>query len=194
MAQIYYDKDADLSLLKDKTIGIIGYGSQGHAHALNLKESGCNVVVGLYPSSKSWQQAEAQGLRVATVAEVADQADIIMILTPDHTQRQLYEESIAPGLRPGKMLMFAHGFNIHYGQIVPPPEVDVSMIAPKSPGHRMREVFTQGLGVPGLMAIHQDATEGARALTLAYARGVGCTRAGVIETTFAEETETDLFG
>ncbi len=194
MAKSYYDNNANLALLKDKTIGIIGYGSQGHAHALNLKDSGCNVMVGLYPGSKSWQQAEAQGLQVASVAEVAERADIIMMLVPDTMQRQVYNESVAQGLRPGKMLMFAHGFNIHFGQIVPPPDVDVTMIAPKAPGHRMREVFVEGGGVPALIAVHQDTTEAARDLALAYAKGVGSTKAGVIETTFAEETETDLFG
>jgi ketol-acid reductoisomerase len=194
MAKVYYDQDADLELLRGKKVAIVGFGSQGHAHALNLKDSGVDVIVGLYPGSKSWQAAQEAGLRVTTVAEAAQEADIIMMLAPDQVQRQIYEESIAPHLRPGQMLMFAHGFNIHFKQIVPPPDVDVTMIAPKAPGHRMREIFTQGLGVPALLAVHQDATENARALALAYAKGVGCTRAGVIETTFAEETETDLFG
>ncbi|MBI1886451.1 MAG: ketol-acid reductoisomerase [Chloroflexi bacterium] len=194
MAKIYYEKDADLGLLKGKMIAIIGFGSQGHAHALNLKDSGCDVMVGLYPGSKSWKQAEEAGLRVGTVEEVAKAADIIMMLAPDQVQRQIYYDSIEPGLCAGKMLMFAHGFNIHFNQIVPPSEADVTMIAPKAPGHRMREMFTQGLGVPALLAIHQNASEGAKELALAYAKGVGCLRAGVIETTFAEETETDLFG
>ncbi|MBF8267251.1 MAG: ilvC [Dehalococcoidia bacterium] len=194
MANVYYEKDANLSLLKGKTIGIIGYGSQGHAHALNLKDNGVNVVVGLYQGSASWPKAEVAGLRVATVAEVAQQADVIMMLVPDHIQSQVYRDSIQPYMKRGKTLMFAHGFNIHYQQIVPPPDVDVSMVAPKAPGHRMREIFVQGSGVPGLLAIHQDSSGKARENALAYARGVGCTRAGVLDTTFKEETETDLFG
>ena len=194
MPKIYYDDDANLDLIKDKTIGIIGYGSQGHAHALNLRDNGCNVMVGLHPGSKSWQLAQDAGLRVGTVEEVAREADIIMMLVPDQAQRQVYYESVERGLSAGKMLMFAHGFNIHYGQIQPPPDVDVTMIAPKAPGHRMRELFTGGLGVPALLAVHQNATETARETALAYAKGVGCARAGVLETTFAEETETDLFG
>ena len=194
MAVIYYENQADLSLLDGKTIGIIGYGSQGHAHALSLHDSGVNVMVGLYQGSSSWQKAEDAGLRVATVAEVAQQADMMMMLVPDHLQSRIYRESIQPHLGEGKTLMFAHGFNIHYQQIIPPPHVDVSMIAPKAPGHRMREIFTQGSGVPGLLAIHQDASGRAKEMALAYAKGVGCTRAGVLETTFKEETETDLFG
>ena len=194
MAKIYYDGDANLELLRGKTVGIVGFGSQGHAHALNLKDSGANVMVGLYPGSKSWAKAEAAGLRVGSVEEVAREADIIMMLAPDQVQRQVYLESIEPGLRAGKMLMFAHGFNIHFNQITPPPEVDVTMIAPKAPGHRMREMFAEGTGVPALVAIHQNASENAKELALAYAKGVGSTRAGVLETTFAEETETDLFG
>ncbi len=194
MPKIYYDNDANLELIKDKTVGIIGFGSQGHAHALNLRDSGCNVMVGLYPGSKSWQQAQMAGLRVGTVEEVAREADIIMMLAPDQVQRQVYYDSIEPGLRAGKMIMFAHGFNIHFNQIVPPADVDVTMIAPKAPGHRMREMFVTGVGVPGLIAIHQNATENAKELALAYGKGVGCTKAGVIETTFEEETETDLFG
>ncbi len=194
MAKIYYDGDANLELIKGKTIGVIGFGSQGHAHALNLKDNGCNVMVGLYPGSKSWPQAQNAGLRVGTVEEVAREADVIMILAPDQAQRQIYYDSIAPVLSAGKMLMFAHGFNIHFNQIVPPSDVDVTMIAPKAPGHRMREMFVAGMGVPALIAVHQNATENARELALAYAKGVGCTKAGVIETTFAEETETDLFG
>jgi len=194
MATIYYEKDADLSLLKEKKIAIIGYGSQGHAHALNLKDNGCDVRVGLYKGSKSWGEAEAAGLSVKLVAEAAAEADIIMMLAPDTRQPEIYREAIAPNLKAGKMLMFAHGFCIHYGQIVPPKEVDVTMIAPKAPGHRVREIFPLGQGVPGLLAIHQDATGQAKRLSLAYAKGIGCARAGVIETTFAEETETDLFG
>ncbi len=194
MPKIYYDNDADLGLLKGKKVAIVGFGSQGHAHALNLKDNGCDVMIGLQPGSRSRRLAEDAGLRVGSVEEVAREADIIMMLAPDQAQAQIYRESIEPYLKQGKMLMFAHGFNIHFGQIVPPKEVDVTMIAPKAPGHRMREVFTQGLGVPAIIAIHQNASEAARDLALAYAKGVGCTRAGVIETTFAEETETDLFG
>jgi ketol-acid reductoisomerase len=194
MAKIYYESDANLDLIKDKTIGIIGFGSQGHAHALNLRDSGCNVMVGLYPGSKSWQQAQQAGVRVGTVEEVAREADIIMVLVPDQIQRQVYADAIEPGLRAGKMLMFAHGFNIHFNQIVPPRDVDVTMIAPKAPGHRMREMFANGIGVPALIAVHQNASENAHQLALAYGRGIGCAKAGIIETTFAEETETDLFG
>ncbi len=194
MAKIYYDTDANLDLIKEKTIGVIGFGSQGHAHALNLRDNGCNVVVGLHPGSKSWQVAQDAGLRVASVEEVAREADVIMMLVPDQLQRQVYQESVERGLSAGNMLMFAHGFNIHYGQLQPPPDVDVTMIAPKAPGHRMRELFTSGLGVPALLAVHQNATETAREVALAYAKGIGCARAGVLETTFAEETETDLFG
>ncbi|PYM09175.1 MAG: ketol-acid reductoisomerase [Candidatus Rokuibacteriota bacterium] len=193
-ARIYYDHDADLGLLKGKTIAIIGYGSQGHAHALNLRDSGQAVVVGLYKGSKSWAKAERDGLRVATVPEASTMADIIMILLPDQTQRQIYEEQIKGGLGKGKMLMFAHGFNIHFNQVVPTPDVDVTMIAPKAPGHIMRDLFTQGPGVPALVAVYQDVSGKARDVALAYGKGVGCTRAGVIETTFKEETETDLFG
>jgi len=194
MAVIYYENDADISLLADKTVGVIGYGSQGHAHALSLKDSGVNVVVGLYEGSSSWAKAEEAGLRVASVSEVAQEADMMMMLVPDHLQSRIYRESIQPHMNYGKTLMFAHGFNIHYQQILPPPEIDVTMIAPKAPGHRMREIFTRGSGVPGLLAIHQDASGKAKEMALAYARGVGCTRAGVLETTFKEETETDLFG
>jgi ketol-acid reductoisomerase len=193
-AKIYYDQDADLGLLKGKKIAIIGYGSQGHAHALNLNDSGQDVVVGLYQGSKSWAKAEKDGLKVAPVADAAKAGDVVMILLPDQTQRQVFEESIRKGLGKGKMLMFAHGFNIHFNQVVPPPDVDVTMIAPKAPGHVMRDLFTQGPGVPALVAVQQDVTGKARDLALAYGRGVGCTRAGVIETTFKEETETDLFG
>ncbi len=193
-AKIYYENDANLDLIKDKTIGIIGYGSQGHAHALNLRDSGCNVMVGLYPGSKSWMQAQTAGLRVGTVEEVAREADVIMILVPDQAQRKVYDESIGPALSAGKMVMFAHGFNIHFNQIVPPADVDVAMIAPKAPGHRMRELFVNGIGVPALIAVHQNATENAHQIALAYGKGVGSAKAGILETTFAEETETDLFG
>jgi len=193
-AKIYYDQDADLGLLKGRKIAIIGYGSQGHAHALNLKDSGQDVVVGLYKGSKSWAKAEKEGLKVATVNEAAQMADVIMILLPDQSQRHVFETEIKGGLGKGKMLMFAHGFNIHFNQVVPPPEVDVTMIAPKAPGHVMRDLFTQGPGVPALLAVYQDVSGRARDLGLAYGKGVGCTRAGVIETTFKEETETDLFG
>ena len=194
MAKLYYENDADLSLLDGKTVGIIGYGSQGHAHALNHRDSGQEVLVGLYKGSKSWEKAKADGLKVATVEEACQTAQIIMILLPDQTHRAVYEAAIRPALSPGKTLMFAHGFNIHFHQVVPPDTVDVSMIAPKAPGHLMRQVFTEGAGVPALMAVHQDVSGKAKAVALAYARSVGCTRAGVLETTFREETETDLFG
>jgi ketol-acid reductoisomerase len=194
LAKIYYDKDADLNLLKGKVIAVIGYGSQGHAQAQNLRDSGCQVVVGLPEESKSRSKAQADGLRVATVAEAAKEADIIVMLTPDMQHRPIYYESIEKGLAPGNMLMVAHGFSIHYGQVIPPPDIDVTMIAPKAPGHRMRELYTEGMGVPALIAVHQDATGKAKEIALAYAKGIGCSRAGVIETTFAEETETDLFG
>ena len=194
MATLYYDQDADLSLLADKTIAIIGYGSQGHAHALNARDNGQNVVIGLHAGSASKAKAEADGLQVFTVAEATKQADIVMILIPDTRQGAVYAEHIAPNLKTGAMLMFAHGFNIHFNEIVPPATIDVAMVAPKAPGHRVREVFTEGAGTPGLVAIEQDATGNATALALAYAKAIGCTRAGVIETTFKEETETDLFG
>ena len=194
MAKIYYQEDCDLSLLQDKTIAVIGYGSQGHAHALNLKESGCNVIVGLYEGSKSWAKAEAQGLTVYTAAEAAKKADIIMILINDEKQAALYKESIEPNLEPGNMLMFAHGFSIHFGQIKPPADVDVTMIAPKGPGHTVRSEYLAGKGVPCLIAVQQDATGKAHDLALAYALGIGGARAGVLQTTFREETETDLFG
>jgi ketol-acid reductoisomerase len=194
MATIYYDQDADLSLLDNKTIAVIGYGSQGHAHALNLKDNGCQVVVGLYEGSRSWPQAEAAGLTVKTVAQATADADIVMLLVPDNVQPPLYKAEIAPHLKGGAMLMFAHGFNIHYSQIIPPDDVDVTMIAPKCPGHRLREMFEEDRGVPAILAVHQDVTGQAKDLALAYARGLGCTKAGVIETTFQEEVETDLFG
>ncbi len=194
MAKLFYDQDADLALLDGKTIAVIGYGSQGHAHALNAKESGINVVIGLHEGSKSKSKAEADGLQVLSVADATKAADVVMILTPDTTQAEIYDQHVGPNLKPGSMLMFAHGFNIHFGQIKPPASVDVTMVAPKAPGHRVREVFKEGAGVPGLLAVAQDATGNAHALGLAYARAIGCTRAGVIETTFKEETETDLFG
>ena len=192
--KMYYENDADMSLLDDRTVGIVGYGSQGHAHALNLKDNGVAVRVGLYEGSRSKEKAEGEGLPVGLVADVARDSDIIMMLIPDHTMAEVYRDSVEPHLAAGKTLMFAHGFNIHYETIVPPDPVDVSMVAPKAPGHRMREVFTRGSGVPGLLAIHQDASGRAHDIGLAYARGVGCTRAGVLDTTFKEETETDLFG
>jgi len=194
MAKIYYENQADLGLLKGKKVAIIGYGSQGHAHALNLKDSGVDVRVGLYEGSKSWSKAEADGLRVMTTAEAAKEADFIMMVLPDPAQGKVYEEEIAPNLKAGDTLMFAHGFNIRFGQIQPPADVDVSMVAPKAPGHRVREVFKEGSGVPALVAIHQDASGKALQNALAYAKGIGSTRAGVLETTFTEETETDLFG
>jgi ketol-acid reductoisomerase len=194
MAKIYYDNSADLARLNGKIVAIIGYGSQGHAHALNLRDSGVKVVVGLHEGSTSAAKAKQDGLEVVSVAEASKRADVVMILTPDTTQKAIYDAHIAPHLSAGKTLMFSHGFNIRYGQIVPPNDVDVSMVAPKSPGHRVREVFTEGGGVPGLVAVHQDASGNAHANALAYARGIGCTRAGVLETTFTEETETDLFG
>jgi len=193
MAQMYYDKDADLSLLKDKTIGVIGYGSQGHAQAQNLRDSGLKVIIGSIPDELA-AQAKRDGFQVMDIAEAAQAADIIVMLIPDQVQRQVYYSEVEQGLKPGKMLMFAHGFNIHYGQILPPPDVDVTMVAPKGPGHRLREVFVQGSGVPALVAVHQNATETAKQVALAYAKGIGATRAGVLTTTFKEETETDLFG
>lgn len=194
MAKLYYDQDADLQLLDGKTIAVIGYGSQGHAHALNARDNGQNVIVGLHAGSQSKAKAEADGLQVFTVAEASKRADVVMILIPDTRQAAVYEEHIAPNLKDGAMLMFAHGFNIHFKEIVPPESVDVAMVAPKAPGHRVREVFTEGAGTPGLVAIEQDASGNATPLALAYAKAIGCTRAGVIETTFKEETETDLFG
>ena len=194
MATIYYDKDADKTRLDGKRVGIMGYGSQGHAHALNLRDNGVDVVVGLQAASKSREKAEAQGLRVTSAAEVAKESDVIMMLVPDTVQGALYKEAIEPSIDSSKTLMFAHGFNIHYKEIVPPPDVDVSMIAPKAPGHRMREVFVGGSGVPSLVAIHQDPSGNALANALAYGWGVGSMRAGIVATTFKEETETDLFG
>jgi ketol-acid reductoisomerase len=194
MAKIYHDSDADLSLIQAKRVAIIGYGSQGHAHALSLKDSGVQVRVGLRPESSSVAKARLAGLEVGSVAEVSQWADLIMVLAPDTEQPAIYERHIAPHLTAGKMLMFAHGFNIRFGTINCPAGIDVAMVAPKAPGHRVREVFTEGGGTPGLLAIHQDATGNSKALSLSYAKGIGCTRAGVIETTFTEETETDLFG
>ena len=194
MAKMYYDSDANLDLLKGKKVAIIGYGSQGHAHALNLKDSGIDVCIGLYKGSKSWAKAEEAGLEVFESAEAAKKADLIMILLPDEKQGKVYKESIAPNLTNGKALLFAHGFNIHYGQIVPPADVDVFMVAPKGPGHTVRSQYQEGRGVPCLIAIHQDATGKAKDVALAYAKGIGGTRAGVFETSFKEETETDLFG
>ena len=194
MAKIYYKEDADLGLLNGKRVGIVGYGSQGHAHALNLRDNGVDVVVALHAGSASRAKAEAEGLRVESVAEAAKESDFIMMLVPDTMQGSIYKESIEPHLDSAKTLMFAHGFNIHFGEIKPPPNVDVSMIAPKAPGHRVREVFVEGQGVPSLVAIHQDATGNALQNALAYGAGIGSTRAGIVATTFKEETETDLFG
>lgn len=194
MGKIFYQEDCDLSLLKGKTIAIIGYGSQGHAHAKNLKDSGCEVIIGLYAGSKSWAKAEAEGFAVYESAEAAKKADIIMILINDEKQAKMYKENIAPNLEPGNMLMFAHGFNINFGLIKPPAEVDVTMIAPKGPGHTVRSEYQAGKGVPCLIAVEQDATGQAQQLALAYALGIGGARAGVLETTFKTETETDLFG
>ena len=194
MPKIFYKEDCNLSLLEGKTIAVIGYGSQGHAHALNLKESGCNVIVGLYEGSRSWKKAEEQGFEVYTAAEATKKADVIMILINDEKQAAMYKESIAPNLRPGMMLMFAHGFAIHFGQIVPPKDVDVTMIAPKAPGHTVRSEYQRGRGTPCLVAVHQDATGKALDMALAYGQGIGGARAGILETTFRVETETDLFG
>ncbi|MBE5938428.1 MAG: ketol-acid reductoisomerase [Lachnospiraceae bacterium] len=194
MAKIYYQEDCNLSAIKGQTIAVIGYGSQGHAHALNAKESGCNVIIGLYEGSKSWKRAEEQGFEVFTAAEAAKKADIIMILINDELQADMYKNDIEPNLEEGNMLMFAHGFNIHYGQIVPPKNVDVTMIAPKGPGHTVRSEYQVGKGVPCLVAVHQDASGKALEKALAYALAIGGARAGVLETNFRTETETDLFG
>jgi ketol-acid reductoisomerase len=194
MARMYYDTDADLKYLEGKVIGVIGYGSQGHAQAQNLKDSGLDVRIALRKGSASWEKAEAYGFKVGTVEEIAQEADVIQILMPDERQGETYKNEILPHLKPGKALVFSHGFNIHFGQIVPPEFVDVFMVAPKSPGHLVRRMYEQGAGVPGLYAVYQDYTGKATELALAYAKGIGCTRAGVIETTFREETETDLFG
>jgi len=194
MANIFYQRHATPSLIQSKRVAIVGYGSQGHAHAQNLRDSGVHVMIATYAGSPSALRAKEDGFSVTTVERATEACDLIMVLTPDETQRRVFQNSIAPHLQPGKTLMFAHGFNIHFGQIVPPPFVDVSMIAPKSPGHRMRELFTEGVGVPALLAIHQDCSGHAEEMALAYAWGVGCLKAGVIETTFREETESDLFG
>ncbi|TRZ95555.1 MAG: ketol-acid reductoisomerase [Dehalococcoidia bacterium] len=194
MAKIYYDKDANFDLLKGKTIGIIGFGSQGHAHAQNLRDSGCQVIVAEARDTEGWKNAQKAGFKVTDAAEVAREANIIVMLAPDTLQSVIYHESIKKELSVGKMLMFAHGFNIHFGQIVPSSDVDVTMIAPKCPGHMLRQLYTEGSGAPALVAVHQDASGKAKDIALAYAKGIGCARAGVLETTFAEETETDLFG
>ena len=194
MAKIYYEKDTDLNLLKGKVIGVIGYGSQGHAHAQNLRESGCQVIVAEAEGSQGWENAKAAGFKVMSAAEAAKAADIIVMLVPDQFQKDVYYRFIEQGLVPGNMLMYAHGFAIHYGQVVPPSNVDVTMIAPKCPGHMLRQLYTEGAGPPALVAIQQDASGKAKEIALAYAKGIGCARAAVLETTFAEETETDLFG
>jgi ketol-acid reductoisomerase len=194
MAKIYYDKDCNLKLLEGKVVGIIGYGSQGHAHAQNLRESGVKVIVAEAKGSPGWKNASQAGFKVMAADEVAKEADIIVMLAPDNLQRNIFYGAVEKGLAKGKMLMFAHGFNIHYGQILPPADIDVAMIAPKCPGHMLRQLYTEGAGAPAIVAVHQDATGKALATALAYAKGIGCGRAGVIETTFAEETETDLFG
>src|SRR5438093_1514039 len=194
MATMYYDDAADLALIQGRKVAVIGYGSQGHAHALNLQDSGVSVRVGLPATSRSRAKAQAAGLQVGDVADVSKWADVIMILAPDTVQGQLYKQSIEPNLAAGKTLMFGHGFNIRFGTITPRADVDVSMVAPKAPGHRVRELYVEGAGTPALVAIHQDASGEARRLTMSYAKGIGVTRAGVLETTFAEETETDLFG
>jgi len=191
---MFYDDDADLAQLDGKTVAIIGYGSQGHAHARNLKDSGVNVIVGLREGSKSVEQAKSHGLEVVSPAEAASRGDVVMMLVPDERHRDIYEADVRDGLAEGNMLMFGHGFSVHYGEVVPPDFVDVALAAPKGPGHLVRRQFEEGSGVPGLIAIHQDATGNAKAIALAYAKGIGCTRGGVIETTFKEETETDLFG
>jgi len=191
---MFYDDDADLTLLDGKTVAIIGYGSQGHAHALNLKDSGVDVVVGLRPDSSSVAGAREAGLEVTDVAEAASRGDLVMVLLPDEKHGEVYREQIADGIAPGNMLLFGHGFSIHYGEVEPPADVDVALVAPKGPGHLVRRQYTEGSGVPGLIAVQQDASGGAQALALAYAKGIGCTRGGVIETSFKDETETDLFG
>jgi ketol-acid reductoisomerase len=191
---MYYDDDADLSLLEGKTVAIIGYGSQGHAHSLNLKDSGVNVVVGLREGSSSVEEARGHGLRVEGVADAASEGDLVMLLVPDELHRQVWESEVRDGIADGNMLLFGHGFSVHYGEVQPPPGVDVALAAPKGPGHLVRRQYTEGSGVPGLIAVQQDATGNAMRLALAYAKGIGCTRGGVIETTFKDETETDLFG
>ncbi|MFC2056268.1 ketol-acid reductoisomerase [Chloroflexota bacterium] len=194
MATIYYDSDCNLKLLEGKVIGVVGYGSQGHAHTQNLRDSGCQVIVAELEGSPGWKSAKEAGFDVSDAASLAQKADIIVMLAEDQSQRDIYNQAVKKGLVPGNTLMFAHGFNIHYGQIVPPPEVDVVMIAPKCPGHMLRQLYTEKIGPPAIVAVHQDASGKARDVALAYAKGIGCGRAGVLETTFAEETETDLFG
>ena len=194
MANVYYDADANLELIQRKRVAVIGYGNQGHAHALNMRDNGCNVVVGLPAGSRSRAKAEAEGFQVMTPAAATEQADVIMLLIPDENHREVFERDILPGLAAGKMFMTAHGFSLHYSQIIPPAHIDVAMVAPKGPGHMLRSLFTQGLCIPALWAIYQDATGNAEAITLAYARAIGCTRAGVLRTTIGEEAETDLFG
>ncbi len=194
MAKIYYDADCNLKLLEGKTVGIIGYGSQGHAQAQNLRDSGCQVIVAEAKGSEGWKNAQAAGFKVMSAAEAAKEANIIVMLAPDNLHKEIYYGAIEKGLSPSNLLMFAHGFNIHYGQVIPPPNIDVAMIAPKCPGHMLRQLYTEGAGSPAIVAVHQDASGKARDIALAYAKGIGCGRAGVIETTFAEETETDLFG
>src|SRR5436189_5110762 len=194
MAKRFYEKDGNLNDLRNRTVAIVGYGSQGHAHALNLRDSGIDVIVGLYQNSKSWPKAEAAGLKVMSVGDAAKAAQVVMILVSDHIQGDLYNTEILPHMTAGKTLMFAHGFNIHFGQITAPANVDVSMIAPKAPGHRVRELYTEGVGVPALVAVHQNASGQALERALAYAQAMGCLKAGVIETNFREETESDLFG
>jgi ketol-acid reductoisomerase len=191
---MYYDNDADLDLLKGKTVAILGYGSQGHAHSLNLKDSGVDVVVGLRPDSSSVEKALSNALEVTDVADAASRGDVVMVLLPDEKHGQVWQEQIRDGIAPGKTLLFGHGFSVHYGEVEPPPEVDVALVAPKGPGHLVRRQYLEGSGVPGLVAVHQNASGNALELTLAYAKGIGCTRGGVIETTFKDETETDLFG
>ncbi len=194
MAKIYYDKDADLGLLKGKTLGIIGYGSQGHAHAQNLRDSGCEVLVAEAPGTEGWKKAQSSGFNVAKAGEIAKEADLLIMLVPDNLHREIYYQAIEKNMSAGKMLMFAHGFNIHYAQIIPPSDIDVTMVAPKCPGHMLRRLYVDGLGAPALVAVYQNASGKAKDIALAYAKGLGCARAGVLETTFAEETETDLFG
>ncbi|MDF2545450.1 MAG: ilvC [Anaerosolibacter sp.] len=194
MTKMFYEKDANFSLIQERKVAVIGYGSQGHAHALNLKESGVDVVVGLYEGSKSWEKAAADGLTVMTVDEAVKNSDAFMMLVPDEKQSKLYQESVKPHLKAGDALIFAHGFNIHFNQIIPPADVDVFMVAPKGPGHLVRRLYAEGTGVPALIAVHQDYTGKAKEMALAYAKGIGAVKAGVIETTFKEETETDLFG
>jgi ketol-acid reductoisomerase len=191
---MFYDDDADLTLLDGKTVAILGYGSQGHAHSLNLKDSGVDVVVGLRPDSASVQQARTNGLEVTDVAEAASRGDAVMVLLPDEKHGEVWREEIRDGIAPGNLLLFGHGFSVHYGEVEPPPEVDVALVAPKGPGHLVRRQYVEGSGVPGLIAVHADASGSAQQLALAYAKGIGCTRGGVIETTFKDETETDLFG